>query len=207
MKTNFDNSIKKLRLAGRLRFATVIGAIGMASLFAPTANATVTINYSGPTFVNFSALPNVFDNTMNITGTIILAAPLAPNMTVISNNAGVNNVGALSWSFTTGAGTITNTSPSLQVASFQIGTDASGNIINWRIGIGINGFLYDNLFTGGCTPGNCSSIQVGDYAGHLADTANSVSGGGSLVATPEPGTLLLSAVAIGGLSLLRRKSS
>jgi hypothetical protein len=99
---------------------------------APPAKADATYTYAGNAFTGFfgsdSCVASIGE--CQVTGTITLAAPLAPNMTVVCCGS---NVTAVSFSFTDGVQTVNNTN-GLQF--FDFGTNSSGMINAWNVGTG-----------------------------------------------------------------------
>ena len=77
----------------------------------------------------FATIGSVYVKS-GVTGTITLAAPLAPNMTVVCCGS---NVTAVSCSFTDGVQPVNNTN-GLQF--FDFGTNSSGMINAWTVGTG-----------------------------------------------------------------------
>ena len=99
---------------------------------APQAKADATYTYTGNAFTGFfgsdSCVAGIGE--CRVTGTITLAAPLAPNMTVVCCGS---NVTAVSCSFTDGVQPVNNTN-GLQF--FDFGTNSSGMINAWTVGTG-----------------------------------------------------------------------
>jgi len=98
----------------------------------PQAKADTTYTYTGNAFTGWFGSDSCSGGVgeCQVTGSITLAAPLAPNMTVVCCGS---NVTAVSFSFTNGVQTVNNTN-GLQF--FDFGTNSSGVINAWNIGTG-----------------------------------------------------------------------
>jgi hypothetical protein len=138
-------------------------------LFVLTGSAsgsTTTYTYAGKPFTNFSGPgypPCPPAPGCSITGSLTLAAPLAPNF--------IGYVTPLSFTFTDGfvTGTQLNSTMNGTVPYFLFYTDCSGNIINWGIGIVIPQPSFPSsgysLFTSNILPFEVSDSSNGAFSG------------------------------------------
>ncbi len=95
------------------------------------AQATTYV-YTGP---NFTIVKAPYDTSMSITGNFTTAAPLPPNMPLTDIGPNGSNL-VTSWYFFNGVNNVTNSNsvPTPPAGgTFQVGTDASGNINSFRI--------------------------------------------------------------------------
>jgi hypothetical protein len=118
-----------LRTHGRRLLCSVVPVLMLlttsqahaSAIYTYTGSAFTVTNVDGPT-----PPADVYTSTDFVSGTVELSAPLAPNLDVW--NSGF--LTPLSFSFSDGVNTITNTSATQ--ASFSFGTDALGNIVYWQ---------------------------------------------------------------------------
>jgi hypothetical protein len=111
-------------------FSSSILAIVLTFAVGATARADVVYTYTGNPFTNFGGT-DACPSTCAITGSFTVAQALADNL---SYDALVANVTPLAFSFTDGVHTLTQASDPAQ-AFFSIGTNGSGAIDHWDIGI------------------------------------------------------------------------
>lgn len=100
---------------------------------AGTVTADVIYNYVGDTYTDIVDLPRpagTFDTSMRVSGSFVLANPLAPNTPLTDFSADV-----LSFSFSNGRFTLTNLDPAMQFGVFSLSTNAAGAIDSWAIAI------------------------------------------------------------------------
>jgi hypothetical protein len=121
-----EASVRKLEAIFLLVSALVLGT--------PQAKADAIYSYVGNDFtiIENSTPSGSFTTSDSVSGSFSLASPLAANL----NDFTISNV--LSFSFSNGPHTFTESTADLRVATFSVSTDASGNIINWQIEIGTN---------------------------------------------------------------------
>jgi len=82
-----------------------------------------TYNYSGPLFTTVVA---PYTTSMHVTGSILLAGALPPNMPL-------RDVTAALLDFTYTDGIQTHTLADSNLCSFQLGTDATGQVVEWNV--------------------------------------------------------------------------
>ena len=163
-----EASVRKLEAIFLLVSALVLGA--------PQAKADAIYSYVGNNFTIFdpNTPSNIFTTSDSVSGSFSLASPLAANL----NDFTVPNV--LSFSFSDGPHTFTESTADLRAATFGVSTDASGNMIDWQIEIGTNfsssgghraGLITNHLSNGAsrdsgefdeCTDLMCSGV-VSDF--------------------------------------------
>jgi len=127
-------------------------AAASAGLFAvSSACGSVVYTYTGNTYVDFlPPIYSIYDSTMRVSGSMVLPAPLAPDLAAAAVTPA---------SFTFGDGLTVFTQGSIESGIFEFWTDASGNIVNW----------YVDLRTEFPSP-----TAVGDTAGRLVTENDAV---------------------------------
>jgi len=126
----------------------------LLSLAITPAVGSVVYTYTGNVFSTFSD-PTSYDNTKAITGTVEFAAPLGANNPYSPADT------PISFSFSDGINTLTESNTTSgsginSVATFNLQTDASGNIIIWDI----------ELFTGWSTlDSGGTSVRIASVGG------------------------------------------
>lgn len=169
----------------------LIGLLGPNSVRADT-----TYTYTGATFSSLSGLSCPPDCSVN--GTFTIPAPLPPFTATFINPT------AFDFQIST-AGTPTWTNLNIGPYSFfELATDIYGNVAAWTFSLhNTNG---DSVFV--CNgpaplPNTCGSPfdTFTSAGGGLAQTG----GAGSLIATPEPSTLILLGTGLLGLAGAKRK--
>ena len=130
-------------------------------LVIPQAKADAIYSYVGNDFtiIENSTPSGTFTTSDSVSGSFSLASPLAANL----NDFTISNV--LSFSFSDGPHTFTESTADLRVATFDVWTDASGNIINWQIEIGTN-----------FSPSSIGSQRAGLITNHFSNGASRDSG-------------------------------
>jgi len=149
-----------------------------------------------------------------VTGFFTVASPLAHNL-----NGGNIAASTLSFSFSDGPDTITNTTPGVDICScsptIDIFTDGSGNIINWQISLTAGELGSENILTEDFFAGIVRGTEIEDF-GNVdntnTDTASNSGDPGvwtsSATSTaPEPGSFVLLGLAglAGGIRLKLRR--
>jgi hypothetical protein len=96
------------------------------------ASAAGLLTYTGDEFTSFHyegvLPPDVYSTADSVTGRLVLAAPLAPNLVD-------GFVTPLAYQFSDGINTIIGNADDPEIESFQFWTDASGSIVNWAVNI------------------------------------------------------------------------
>ena len=151
-----------------------------------------------------------------VTGFFTVASPLADNLN------GANIAGStLSFSFSDGPDTITNTTPGVNTCfcspTIDIFTDGSGKIINWQISLTAGELGAENITTEDFFAGLIRGTEIMD-SGNVdntgTDTASNSGDPGVWTSTsatsaaPEPGSFVLLGLAglAGGIRLRLRRS-
>lgn len=186
-----------------------------------TGNSFTLVQTSGPT-----APSDPYTTSDSVSGWIELAAVLDPNL---SGNA----VSPLSFSFSDGVNTFTESSP-LTGSSFQFWTDAGGQLSGWDLNMSIFAFTagggtsnviavrnFVSLIFGPIVQDNGADILCGP-----ASTSLGCSFGGDpfytqdgrvtddpgvwayrVTSVPEPGTLLLMGLGLAGIGFSRKRKA
>jgi hypothetical protein len=175
----------------------VLGALAACCLAIPLT-ASTTYTYTGNDFQ--SVFGGSYTTSDFVSGFFTVATVLPDNLT--NSN---NNVTPTAYSFTDGVQTFSSLSPPTNI-TFDIGTDASGNIISWDITLG-SGPPNNNSVT---TDWNASDIgqmigfsQFGEVLGDPGTWTAST----STTATPEPGTFGVIGILLVAAEGLRRRAS
>ncbi len=198
----------------RLGYATA-AAFALALALAPvdSARADVVYDYVGADLALNAHDP--FTTSDHLTGTITFAAPLAANLTLSPFNTSSSNVTPLAFSFTAGPETLTSAAFNPNFTSFQVSTDASGNITAWEIviGLGGEGQININNFAGSGNQGDQVSVG-GNFQGDSgfnpqeAFALNHTAGVFTVAAVPEPSTWAMMILGFCGIGFMayRRKN-
>lgn len=104
-------------------------AIALLGLWLSGAATGTTYTYVGPTY---TAAGSPYTTAMSVTGTFDTATPLPANMP--ETDIGPDGSGLLTaWSFSDGVNTLTQANSSPYPFSFNVATDAEGNITSFSI--------------------------------------------------------------------------
>jgi hypothetical protein len=104
--------------------AALVATVCILALSVGAAEADTIYTYTGNPFTS-AASPYTTNDF--VSGSFDLATPLG-------NNFPLTNISPISFSFSDGVQTIANTTPGVQIQSFQVQTDSSGVPDFWRIG-------------------------------------------------------------------------
>lgn len=185
----------------KLRFRHSAFALAAVFGMASQASAIAIYTYTGNNFdtIGDSFPPSgSYTTADSVSGSITMANPIGPNQTGVSLNPNL-----ISYSFTDGRTAITDASPTSTESFQSIDTDASGNIIGWRIELRIfpvnpsamrfriltfNSGAVDDL--GNILQSSTGPTDFGSVSGNAGTWS---------LAVPEPGTSLLLAT---GLAML-----
>jgi hypothetical protein len=213
---NNGSEIEMTLVLKGIGYATAAFALALASAPLDSARAdAVVYNYVGADFINAH---DPFTLTENLTGTISFAAPLAANLTLNPSNTS-SNVTPTAFSFTAGPETLTSAAFTPGFTSFQVSTDAAGNITGWDIVIGLGGGGQINIdnYNGVFGPDVGDQVAVGgNFQGDSgfdpgeAFALNRAAGQFEIAAAvPEPSTWAMMILGFCGLGFMtyRRKNS
>lgn len=172
------------------------------------ASTDYTYTYTGD---DFTSATGVFSTSDSVTGYFTLSAPLGDNL----NGANIASE-TLSFSFTDGPDTITNSTPDINVCfcspTIDIWTDASGNIINWEISLTVGELGSENITTEDYYAGIITGtvIQDSGFIDSSDQASNSGDAGSWLLSTssaaPEPASLLLAGAGMTAIAASRFRS-
>jgi len=143
----------------------------------------------------------------SVTGSFTLASPLGVNL-----NGGNVAASALSFSFTDGPDTITNSTPGVDSCNcsptIDIWTDGSGNIINWDIGLTVGNLGSETILSQDYFAGIFTGTLIRD-SGNLDNSGNNTASNSgeagtwtasSSSAAPEPGSIWLLGAGLAALT-------
>ena len=191
----------RLRLLVPILLVSSVLALSLAS----SAKADTVYAYIGQPFTTFKggfACPSI----CNLTGSFTVSTALGDNLTL-------QPITPTSFSFTDGVTTIADTTPGGQLAYLLVGTNATGAIDSWNIGLTLPG-------TGGSfNIGSADTRTINEapptddtffFTNLISDSAAVFNSPGTwsitTTATPEPSSWLLLAGGLTGLWGLRRKA-
>jgi hypothetical protein len=192
----------------------VLAFLAASIVALPLMASPVTYTYTGNDFTTATG-PDLTTSD-SVTGSFTVASPLGDNLN------GANIAGsALSYSFSDGPDTITNTTPNIGLCfcspTIDIWTDASGNINNWDVSLTVGELGSENITTEDFDAGIFRGIVIEDSGttdNTGSDTASNTGDQGSwgpgVVAssTPEPGSLTLFGAGLAALAAaVRRRRS
>lgn len=167
-------------------------ALAAVVLTLPLTAGPVTYTYTGNDFNSVTA--SVYTTSDFVSGFFTLASPLADDMTL---PPGGSNITPLSFSYTDGVQTYSSAGNPSQI-TFQIATDASGNIIQWNVSLG-NGppsAVFTRNYPVSVEDAGIFGIQEGAISNDPG--AWSVS-----TTVPEPATLVLAGAGLAALTFRR----
>lgn len=163
-------------------------------LTAGAASAATTMHYTGLAFDHFNTyLSNPYTTSDRITGTVVLATPIASNSFYYGS--------PLSFSFSDGVQTLTNVTGFANGFSFE--TDANGNIAKWGFNISRlagPGYIYSSRTSNG-------SVDTGNFESESGYT-NSVMANWTITTTPgvpEPASWALLVTGFGVAGAVQRR--
>ena len=129
---------------------SVILSIALVVCVATAGSATTTYNYTGN---NFTFAKKLITTAMSLSGSIELAAPLAPGLTNVDITPSL-----LSFSVADGVRVVTDAN-SLFAAEFRVSTDGLGNISDWAIYLNLSMSSVDRIKS--CTGAFASAVGSG----------------------------------------------
>jgi hypothetical protein len=173
------------------KFAILIAAtVSLSALGAASASASTVYTYTGN---DFTSVTGSYTTTDMVTGRIDLA-------TALGDNFGPGAISPVSFSFSDGVQTLTNTNSTISSNVFE--TNSAGTIVQWVFEINNTGD------TGGIATLSALTIIaiVGDDAFNIAGTASIFNDAGtwttSVAATPLPAALPLFTSGLGVIVVL-----
>lgn len=173
----------------------LFGPLALFVLALPAMADPVTYTYTGNDFV---AVVGSYTTSDFVSGYFTLAAPLPDNL-AFSNN----NVSPTAYSFSDGVQTFSSVSPPTNV-TFDIATDASGNIIQWDINLGTGPPMDNSVSTDSTSSDVGEQISAGNFGENIGDPGTWT----AMTATasaPEPEGLGLFTIGGIALCLVRRR--
>jgi hypothetical protein len=182
--------------------------------------ANVTYTYTGNNFTELQDLSSYgivtpYNTSMSVSGSFELAsalpASLVPSPTWFA-------ITPLAFTFNDGIGSISSNQGDLSVPTFNIATDASGNIVEWSISVArsfpvdgspTSGLIYRSIFT------QFAGSSYGEQdAGSIADMSHSISitgivsgqhGSWAVTAVPEADTYAMLLTGLGLVGFMARR--
>jgi PEP-CTERM motif len=174
----------------------VLALLATLTLPIPMLADSITYTYTGS---DFTSVNGPYTTADSVTGEFTLSAPLADNLTTLTD------ITPVSFSFSDGVQTITNLSvtPSYNHVDFEFETDATGDITFWNVEIspapGTEVVTYS-------LPGPSDSADIGTFSGSEGATVPALDDWTTTTAvTPEPASLMLVATGLAGALTLRRR--
>ena len=187
--------------------------LAVAFILTAPLRADTTYTYTGNDFTTITGAG--LTTSDSVTGSFTLASALGDNLN--GNNIAAST---LSFSFTDGPDTITNSTPGVDTCNcspvIDIWTDGSGNIVNWDVAVTVGELGSETILTQDYFAGIFTGTLIRDL-GNLDNTGDNTAENlgdagtwttGSTSATPEPGSLWLLGAGLAALTgAIRRKSS
>lgn len=180
-----------------MRFALYrfLGGIAACTMTLTLA-ASTTYTYTGNDFQ--AVFGGSYTTSDFVSGFFTVASPLPDNLLFSSQN-----VTPTAYSFTDGVQTFDSTTPPTNV-TFDIATDASGNIIRWDINLGSGPPLSNSVST------DSNSSDVGEQTsfsafGEVIGNPGTFVESGATSPAPEPGNLGVLGIGLMGLGMFWRK--
>jgi len=132
-----------------------VTAVGALSLAYPASVRAVPITYQY-TGNHFTDVSGPYTTSMFVTAMVTLAAPLAANMPPFTD------VTPIAFTFFDGVQTLSSSNPDIDLDTFQVGTNAAGQITSWQILV-TSGPVTSNIFI--ITSGGPIDIHPHDTGG------------------------------------------
>ena len=171
------------------RFLGVLAACTMTLTLA----ASTTYTYTGNVFQTVLAPYTTSDF---VSGYFTLTSPLPVNMAESA-------ITPVSYSFTDGVQTFSSASPPPEV-TFNIGTDASGNIDQWVIQLD-SGPPSNDIVSTSSNASDFGELGIAALGENFGDSGTWVTSGGGGSPTPEPGNVALVGLGLAAIGVVRRK--
>ncbi len=161
---------------------------------------------------HYTGAVSPYTTSMDITGSFTFASALPSNTSYPTTET------PITWSISDGVETITDTSGPL--LAFNVGTNLSGNIINWSFGTSFNISTGQLFIASANAPGSGSSSLCGTDAcddifglgaGHFVGLASVASNPGTWTlaltstTTPEPSSVILISAGLFAIAYIARK--
>lgn len=133
-----------------------------------------------------------------VSGFFTVATPLGDNLVF-------GNITPLTYSFSDGVQTFTNSAPPTDV-TFEVATDASGAITAWDVSLstGLNIVSTDSISSDFGEAGASIGENIGDPGGWVASLSGSGSGSGTST-VPEPQDLGFVGIGLAAIGLVRQR--
>ena len=192
---------------------TLLLSATLAALLPSTGLAVPTVyTFTGAPYTQIEdspEIPGTYDTSMRVTGSLTLAAPLAPN----TPRRGVDPT---SFAFSDGrlasAFTQDNIDPLVGITFFSLGTNAGGDVVDWdfEVARGASGLPSPATFAavaGSTISGQYRTVGFLSIDGNRTDEGRNFFGGTwTVTPIPEPSTyaLFLAGIAIVGFAAHRR---
>lgn len=177
----------------KLPASKVWGGLAACILTLPLMASSVTYTYTGNDFETVIAPYTTSDF---VSGSFTLTSPLADNMAESA-------ITPASYSFTDGVQTFSSAAPPAEV-TFDVGTDASGNIDTWVIELN-SGPPSDDVVATSSNSSDFGELGLFALGENIGDPGTWVMSGGGGLPVPEPGNVALIGLAVVGIGLVRRK--